>query len=389
MSTTIPSTIDKKKEQQKGPINKDVGTKTAVFLSKVLFAVLYIFIYVSLGGVYLYFAKIAQSNILPTDTECAPYAGEPSKYNPRVDKININIFNHGDKSMKIRFENEGNNAINWMLDGLREKKNKNSTGFLTNYFISILEGIMAFNYSWHNAVFNTFNSYLSETAILLFSPFFMVIVMFCIFWLNIANIVYLWISNMSWFFKTNANADDASPSAKPNWVKSEGSFSFAVSCAFTIIGLFALYGVMFGAASIGPLFNLICFFSILAYTGTMRNELGNWNQVGIVDILMDVFKYFKVTIMVLFSILVTYYAFTTLGNRSGVASIVLLLILTFTTSSDMFQQIRPGALTPNVKYEQASKWCGGMGNRERQGLMAHLRGQKGGFKGLATIASRL
>jgi hypothetical protein len=386
--------IDKKKKAKQGPLNQDLSTKLSMFAIQILYIVLYIFLYVSFGGIFLYLSKLAQSNILPDEYDCAPYESS----DPRIEKININIFCDGDKSKKIRFENDTINRKNKILDGLFETKNKNNTSFMLNFFMSVIQDLLWFNYWWNNNVFNFLNSYLNETAIVLLGPLLLPILGFIMFWLNIGHFYFgAWIPNMfDWFFKTNKNAGNSSGS--PEWVKSTGNISFMISVILVSIFIFIGIGLTYAYSALGIIVNTICFFSMLSYKGTMQNETtSKWESVSVTDIVKDVFKYFKVTIMVVFSIMVTWTAFTTLGTYSGVLSCVLLLLILFhAISNNMFQQIKPEKLSANTSYDQANKWCGAMKDAEkktREGWISALTQSGGGGKniigGLKKIAQRL
>lgn len=390
---TTDNEIDKKIKELQGPMNADFGTKLSVFAAQLVYTVLYLFIYVTFGGIFLYLSKLAQSNLLPSEKDCAPYTSSE----PRIEPININIFEDGDKSKKIRFENDAANRKNTILDGLFESKNKNSAGFISNFFMSVIQDIMWFNYWWNNNIFNFINSYFNETAIVLLGPFLMPLLIFIMFWLNIAHFYFsAWVPNMfEWFFKTNKNAGNKS--GNPEWVKSTGNFSYLLS--ITLVVMFAFIGIplTYMYTGLGLLVNAICFFSMLSYNGTMQNETtGKWGPIKVTDVVKDTFKYFKVTIMVIFSIFVTWTSFTTLGIYPGIMSCVLLLLLLFhAISNELFKQIKPEGLTPKASYAQASKWCGEMKEVEkktREGWIKTLQ-QSGGGKhilgGLKKIAERM
>lgn len=393
--TKTDNEIDKKKKAKQGPLNKDLGTRLSMFAIEVIYIVLYIFLYVSIGGVFLYLSKLSQSNILPDEYHCAPYESS----DPRIEKININIFCDSNKSSKkIRFENDTINRKNKILDGLFEIKSKNTSGFMTNFFMSVIQDLLWFNYWWNNNIFNFLNSYLNETAIVLLGPLLLPTLGFIMFWLNIGHFYFgAWIPNMfEWFFKTNKNAGNKT--GPPEWVKASGNISFLMSVTLVSIFIFIGIPLTYAYSALGIFMNTICFFSMLSYKGTMQNDTTHkWESVSVTDIVKDVFKYFKVTIMVIFSLFVTSSAFTILGTYSGLLSCFLLLLILFhAISNNMFQQIKPENLSPNTSYDQANKWCGAMKDAEkktREGWISALTQSGGGGKhilgGLKKIAQRM
>ena len=77
----------------------------------------------------MYVCKLAQSNILPTDINCAPYTDTE----PNIQPIETNIFQtDGEKplSMKISFPYDVYNSKNYILDMFREYKNESNSNFL-------------------------------------------------------------------------------------------------------------------------------------------------------------------------------------------------------------------------------------------------------------------
>ena len=81
------SAIDEKKgedTESEDNFEKDIGK----FLVSLLIIVVGLLIYFSLGSSVLYACKIAQSNILPTDTNCSPYTDNE----PEIKSIETNIF---------------------------------------------------------------------------------------------------------------------------------------------------------------------------------------------------------------------------------------------------------------------------------------------------------
>ena len=92
-----------------------------------------------------------------------------------------------------------------------------------------------------------------------------------------------------------------------------------------------------------------------AYKLTSEEAQIDWSQ-GSLAIVKDLFKYYKIPIMSIFSIYVTFLAFTRLGTVPGIFSIITLALIYFgIIGIDMFKPINEENLSPVVSYEQAVK----------------------------------
>ena len=176
--STTTSTIDEKKEETTSTSN-GLTTNIGNFLKSVFSAILIIVIYFFLGGLVLYGCKIGQSNILPTDENCYPY----TNLKPEIENIPINIFTtftDPQTSMKINFPYNKFNSSNVILDLFRNYKDEPKSNFLANYFISIIESLLQFNFSSLGFILNMMNG-LPEAVIVLIGPILISIVTSLIF----------------------------------------------------------------------------------------------------------------------------------------------------------------------------------------------------------------
>jgi uncharacterized membrane protein len=99
------------------------------------------------------------------------------------------------------------------------------------------------------------------------------------------------------------------------------------------------------------------------------------------QIVRDVFKYYKSTIMGIFSFFVIVSAFGKLGTISGLFSILVLGLIYFgIISIDLFNEINKNNLSPLLSNIQAKKTCSFKEpTKEKHGLLYGLLfGQKGG-----------
>jgi hypothetical protein len=380
------STIDDSNENESSSSNyfSNIGG----FVLTVFILFIMIIVYYASSGLVLYACKLGQANILPTDVHCYPY--EESK--PNIQPVQTNIFTtftDPELSMKMKFPYNEYNASNKILDMFREYKHEPKSNFLANYFISIMENVVQFNYSAFNFILNTINSYLPEVVIILFGPILVSILSTIIFLVDHLYLIYLWFANMGWFFKTNTND---SGTGKPNWEDVGLASPFDYWCAVWLVILFViLFFFAFPFLSIiATLAMGWCMFSCMTYKAEM-----NGKSITALPIIQDVFKYYKLPIMALFSFFVIVSAFTKLGTVPGVFSILVLALIYFgTISIDIFKTISKDNLSPLVSYEQAKKTCSFKEpSKEKHGLLYDILfgGQNGGnlTKELKSIGKRL
>jgi len=380
------STIDDSNENESSSSNyfSNIGG----FVLTVFILFIMIIVYYASSGLVLYACKLGQANILPTDVHCYPY--EESK--PNIQPVQTNIFTtftDPSLSMKMKFPYNEYNASNKILDMFREYKHEPKSNFLANYFISIMENVVQFNYSAFNFILNIINSYLPEVVIVLFGPILVSILSTIIFLVDHLYLIYLWFANMGWFFKTNTND---SGTGNPIWEDVGFASPFYYWCAVWLVILFViLFFFAFPFLSIiATLAMSWCMFSCITYKAEM-----NGKSITALPIIQDVFKYYKLPIMALFSFFVIVSAFTKLGTVPGVFSILVLALIYFgTISIDIFKTISKDNLSPLVSYEQAKKTCSFKEpSKEKHGLLYDILfgGQKGGnlTKELKSIGKRL
>ena len=180
---------------------------------------------------------------------------------------------------------------------------------------------------------------------------------------------------MGWFFKTNAND---SGTGNPKWEDVTFISPFNYWCA---VGLVILFCILFFfslpfISTLASLSMLWCVFSCITYKAEMGGKM-----ITALQIIRDVFKYYKSTIMGIFSFCVIVSAFSKLGTLPGIFSIITLALIYFgIISIDLFNPSSKDNLTPVVSYNQAKKTCSFKEpSKEKHGLLYGLLfGQKGG-----------
>lgn len=385
--TSDTSAIDEKQDQSTSSNQSNFISSIGGFVVTVFVLFIIIAFYYGGSGLLLYACKLGQSNILPTDVHCYPY--EETKAN--IDPIQTNIFTTFTDpalSMKMKFPYNDYNSSNKILDMFREYKNESGSNFLANYFISIMESVVQFNYSSFNYILNMLNG-LPEVLLILFGPIIVAILSTFIFLADHIYLIYLWFSKMGWFFKTNTND---SGTGNPKWEEVGFGNPFYYWCAVWLVFLFIILFLF-----CFPLFSIIsslamgwCMFSCMTYTAEMNNK-----SINAATIIQDVFKYYKIPIMGIFSFLVIVSAFTNLGTIPGIFSIIVLALIYFgIIAIDIFKPINKDHLSPLSSYNQAKKTCSFKEpSKDKHGLLYDLLfgGQKGGnlTKELKNIGKKL
>jgi len=344
-------TIDEKKNNNNNNISiRDKASEFAKFIITIIILILMVLFYFSLSGFVLYGCKLAQSNILPCDTNCFPYTDTK----PDIDSILSNIFitsSNPPLSAKINFPYDKYNSKNMIIDLFRDYKSEPNSHFLVNYFISIIESLIAFNYSCINYIFNSLNAS-PEIVILLFGPIISSFIGIFLFFVDNFYLIYLWFYKMSWFFKTNRNANT---DKEPLWETITMFSPFNYSMAILLVILFIILFFIFVACL--PVLPCItvswCLLSCILFKSEMNNKDSN-----VFTIIKDLLKFYKLQIMSIASGFIVLSAFANLGAVEGIVCIIsLCLIIWGIVSINIFKSINPELLSELVSNKQASKVC--------------------------------
>jgi hypothetical protein len=317
--------------------------------------------------------KLAQTNILPTQHNCYPY----TEGKPDIQPIKTNIFptyTEPEMSMKVEFPYDQYNSSNTILDMFREYKNQPDSNFLANYFISIIEDLISFNYSAINTMMNTLNN-LPEFLIVWFGP--MIIGGLFVFTLlvNLPYLLCIWFLNMSWFFKTNANDENT---GSPKWkdVSIASPLYWLIGVGLVILFMNILFFGYGFVLSIPYPILCYCCISCLMYKGVL-----NGKNISPFAITKEVLKYYKLSVVGIITMFFILLSFLKLGNIPGILSIIITIVVYFgMTSIDIFKPIAETSLTPVSSYFQATKKCTFTKPKDvNHGFLYNLlMGQKGG-----------
>lgn len=350
-TTTDTNAIDEKKVESLTKTSTTFTSNIVSFLTSIVISILIVLAYFSTSGLILFVCKLAQSNILPTESDCFPYTNNK----PSITPIKTNIFTtftDPEMSMKMEFPYDNYNSSNKILDMFREYKEKSSSNFLANYLISIIEQLMCFNYSSINAIMNGLNG-LPEVLLVGLGPIIISFLFVVMLIVNLIYTVYLWFVNMSWFFKKNTND---SGEGLPQWeditITSPIDWGLGVGLVILFIILFFLgSGLILSVIPYAIL--ILCIITALSYKSLLNDK-----KASSLTIIKEVLKNYKLTIVTIFSLFVISLAFSKLGTGPGIFSIITVgLIYWGVIAIDVFKPIPEINLTPSVSYDQAVKKC--------------------------------
>jgi len=342
--------IDKKKNNTDK--NNSYYLKLRNFFITLLILLICVFVFFTSSGFVLYCCKIAQSNILPTEIKCMPYEGTLPVFEPK-EGITINIFEtifqDPPLSEKIQFPFD---KTNFIIETLRDIKSKNTSSVVA-YFVSIIESLLCFNYSSFNLIFNSLNR-LPEILIITLGPFLISVLTSFLFLINMIYTLYLWFANMGWFFKSRINE-------KTDWIPVTLLQPIGFGISLFMVFLFSLLSLLiayFGIPTISSGIILWTLTSIASYKGFFINNDKSKKEVNFGNIILCVFKYYKVLITTIISLFVVISAFSNLGNTSGLFSLIVIALIYFGIFTiDIYNPILRPNLSPLVSYKQAIKTC--------------------------------
>jgi hypothetical protein len=328
------------------------GNDLLKFIVTILILIIIVLVYFTLGGSVLYACKVAQANILPTNTNCLPYTSTPAT----IESILTNIFitaTNPPLSEKLKFPYEEWNKKNYILDMLREYKQGGTSNYLINYFTSLMEGLLSLNYSTLNTIFSYIN-YLPEPIILFVGPIILSVLFVTLLIVNCLYLIYLWFSNMTWFFKVNKNED---PDKSPKWenVTLWDPLLFMGRCMMMFCFIILFIVMFIFAWGFLPLLSVIwSITSMFSYAAKDEKD----KSTGVLTVIANFFKFYKVTITSTLCILIVLSTFANLGITYALAVLVAAVMIFFgVVSTTLFEEIHPKDITPLVSNKQASKSC--------------------------------
>jgi hypothetical protein len=289
------------------------------FVTKVTKVCFLILVYIVISVLFLYNCKIAQCNILPTDENCKPYTDNPIK----IEQIFTNIFiqnTNPPQSEKMAFSYEENSS-NILIDMIRKMKNNPTVSWGIMFLLELFQSFFTLNYSALNLFFHLLNQ-LPEILILLLGP------LLYLFFLTVCGVNYIrtFFTSLKWFFKKNVNTD-SSENAKAKWedITMLEPINYGIAIFLTVIMVVffivsLLFIPLFSPLQIGILG--YCFFSMATFTNTLNGQRGDFSTF-----LIHAMKHFKITLSVLFSLVLLSTSFSYLGSLYGIVCIAIIVLI--------------------------------------------------------------
>jgi len=346
-STNINNTETEMKNNLQDP------TKILKFFKSFALIILHILLAIVFGSLIIYSCKAAQSNILPTDIKCYPYTNSI----PNIKEININVnikkINDTLLSNKINFPYETKSFTNSILNFLLKRKMSPNSIAFENYFISILQNIIAFDFKAYNSYYGFLNE-MPEIITLIFGP--IITILFSTI-LSLVNLVYLsllWFTNLGWFFKKNENS---SGEGEPKWgsVTLLEPVNYLISLALVILFI-CLFWVSF--FTIIPFISTLTIFLCLISYFTVSAIDSENVKYSVLNCIKDNIKYRKQGIMTLLSLSCIFLTFVHLGTGFGMISLITIILLYFNIIPiSLFKSNIPPNLTEIVTFNEAFKEC--------------------------------
>jgi hypothetical protein len=355
---------DKKKDEKKDESNLNEKIKQEFtkftsnitgFIVYVIITIITILLYFSSSGLVLFVCKVAQSNILPTDEKCTPYGDGKID----VEKIKTNIFTSSTNpkmSMKLEIPNDYktdyiNNSKYTLINIFKKYKEKPNSHYLVNYLLSIVEPLMQMDYAFINFTMSWLNV-LPEYLIVYLGPIIVAGLMVVCFILNVIYFCYLWFSNLGWMFKININVTGVGRpwwQSVPIFIPTKWFLSLLLMIIVILIFFFGtryLMVIPFAVLS-------YCMLSSILYAGLL-----NGRNVTSLSIIIELFKYYKLTIIsfIIFSIIPL--AFLQLGIVPGIVLVIIFIICYCQVKDfDVFKPTPETNLSGSVGNEQAKRTC--------------------------------
>ena len=290
---------------------------------------------------------------------------------------NVN-YNPDDEESKKYYEYipifDNNNCKNSLLEFLRNKLNDPESGFLVHYFSSIYKDIINVNYIILSRFLNICKN-IPEILLVRFLGGPLLIV--CVIVLLVVSFLYslyLYFYNFYWFLMTKnlqckVDADPSNPGKKyirksktvDTWTKMTWTNSSLIKWIQAFILIILFINIFLTTFTFFPfifaLFPVVSvIFTSLGYTAITKVE----KKINLMNFLFDFLKYYKVSIMVTYSIIIIINSFLYLGAISGVFAILTVILIRMNIIKiDLYKSVDPdkSLLTPVIHEKQIERVC--------------------------------
>jgi hypothetical protein len=318
-------------------VGKEIGNtlkqfviKSSMFLA-IVFVIIFCIVYLfGVGGFVLYLSKLGGSNILPTNKDFFPYTNVNPV--PPIIPTLENIF----ADSKIVFPYDVYNSSNFLLNGTRKYKDTLQSSFyiiylFMNYFITIYESMVQFNYTAMNFVLYVMSKIPDDTLIILFGPTILAILTGIISIINPMYFIFTWFASLKTFFEFEKNAEQLERNAdfkgiwkSLNMILNVGLvpisiiFALWMACLMFVMFFFSTWWSFLAVAIILWLVMISCMF----YAATI-----NGIHVNVITTILGLLKFYKFSLMTLISCIIALMSFFYFGISGGITCLVVLLLI--------------------------------------------------------------
>jgi hypothetical protein len=346
------STIDDKKKQQAPDAKKELLS----FFLGILYQLIIFGILIIIGALGLYSCKVAQTNILPTCLSFSPYTDiiPPIKEIP-ID-INVVKTDKGVWSTKIEFPLQENfKTINNTLGILHKWINQPNSNVYKLYIATTIQQLIACNLTVTNNINNFMNSMLTETWIILLSPYLLFFTGMLTSLINTFYFIILWFYNIYLLF---SNKDES----KNGSVWKDGEMWSLLNWGWALLYIF-IFCILFFTIGLGLVIPIIATgISIFCSTFPLFMKSKNsqtGKSYGLYETIKNVLKFKLNIIMIILSLYIISSANVKFGGYSAFVAVVACIILYFFSS--VYHQYTPKA-NDHASYGlgdfvQAEKMC--------------------------------
>lgn len=387
--TSETSAIDDKK-QTTTTTASDPITETKTFFGALINQLFHLFVVIVAGGAMLWSARVSQTNLMPTDLNCEPFAysnteinkDQPVTVNIDVVKMKDDQGTPGIKSTKIEFDIQKNMDIIKFgilgLDSIREWTDGPDSTPFTLYLGTIWQK-MAANYSnMMNTFYNILNQNCSESVIIFIMPY---IILFVLIGLGIVNGFYgyfLWFMNLYLLFSIQKDCfqepvfdsdgspilkDDGTPLTKTRkiWEYTKGEMGRQWYWAILYI-LVAFFSFSWAGSLILFYFlvrsSISSLFLPLLMVAKVKDS-PDQKEYTFSTLLANIFKYKMSVIMYIVSFFIVSDAYSALGALGAFIAIVACFFV-YSFYPDIYKQFKPTDAESTdglALFKQAHKIC--------------------------------
>jgi hypothetical protein len=351
----MSSAIDQKREENNN--KEDPTVKQLKIVETLSFQLLHLGILVLFGTFALYACRGSQTTLFPTCVDFAPYTSVLPTFAADSVETNVNIVK-GQSSTKMIFPIGKNldymtnhSLFTWLRNFIEGPKSNQ----FTLYFATIMQNILALNFSAINTFYQTCNTWLPEILIILLLPY---VISFLYIGLAIVDgfyFVYLWFAKLVLFCSYKDSTENPN---KTTWVHPQGAI-WSITNWWKIFVAVILF--FFG---ISAFISMPIIFVAVAYTFffplTLKTTLSGRKNYGPFSLLQDVFKFKRNIFMYIISFLLLNNTANVFGAAAATSVVVICIGLFFFTG--LYHDYEPtakDAISPGLaNFEPTLKTCG-------------------------------